>query len=171
MWQVSIFGKTVVHVPSDQTFYLIMAINGIGIFGRILPAWLVTRCADVLNVLTPVTFMAGIMMYLWMFVTTKSQLMVWIVFYGFFANAVQSLFVGGVGSLTQDKQKMGVRIGMVFTIISFACLTGPPIAGALIDARKGDFLYAQIFGGTVMVSGAVALIGATSAKKLGALER
>lgn len=66
---------------------------------------------------------------------------------------------------------MGVRIGMVFTIISFACLTGPPIAGALIDARNGDFLYAQIFGGTVMVSGAVGLIGAVLAKRFELEER
>lgn len=126
---------------------------------------------DVLHILIPVTFMAGFMLYLWIFVTNKAQLIVWIMFYGFFANAVQSLFVGGVGSLTRDKQKMGVRIGMVFTIVSFACLTGPPIAGTLIDARDGNFLYAQIFGGTVMVSGAVALVGAAIAKKRAALER
>lgn len=105
------------------------------------------------------------MMYFWMLVHTKPQLIAWVVFYGFFANAVQALFVGGVGSLTADTQKMGVRVGMVFTIVSFASLTGPPIAGTLIDQRHGNFLYAQIFGGTVMVSGAVALVGAAIARK------
>jgi MFS family permease len=142
-----------------------MAINGVGIPGRILPAWLVTRFGDVLSIFYPCTLIAGAMMYFWILVHTRSQLIVWVVFYGFFANAVQALFVGGVGSLTKDKQKMGVRVGMVFTIISFASLTGPPIAGALIDKRNGDFLYAQIFGGTVMVSGAVALVGAALARK------
>ncbi|KIM96671.1 hypothetical protein OIDMADRAFT_131291 [Oidiodendron maius Zn] len=167
-YYVSIFGKTIIHVPAEQAFYLIMAINGIGVFGRILPAWLVTRCGDVLNVLVPITFIAGFMLYFWSLVTTKVELVAWIIFYGFFANAVASLFVGGVGSLTKDKQKMGVRIGMVFTIVSFACLTGPPIAGALIDGRDGDFLYAQLFGGTVMVSGAVALLGAMLARRFAA---
>ena len=52
---------------------------------------------------------------------------------------------------------MGTRVGMGFTIISFACLTGPPIAGALIQARGGDFLAAQIFGGVTIVLGTTVL--------------
>lgn len=55
---------------------------------------------------------------------------------------------------------MGVRVGMVFTIVSVACLTGPPIAGALIDLRGGDFLYAQIFGGTTVLLGGAVLVAA-----------
>lgn len=147
-------------MPSDQLFYLIMIINGVGILGRILPAWLVTRSGEMLHVLTLVTFMAGFMLYLWISVKNELHLYVWTVFYGFFANAVQALFVRGVGSMTQDKQKMGVRIGMVFSIVSLACLTGPPIAGALIDAQGGEFLYAQVFGGTTMVLGSVGMVGA-----------
>lgn len=163
--QISIFGSQIIHVPSNESFYLIMSINGIGIAGRIFPAWLVTIVGDVLLVLIPVTFGAGVLLYTWAFIRSYTSLLAWIIVFGFFANAVQSLFVGGVGSLTKDKQKMGVRVGMVFTVVSFACLTGPPIAGALIDLRGGDFLYAQIFGGTTMVCGAVVLVGAVMAKR------
>lgn len=113
--------------------------------------------------LIPLTFTAGVLLYLWRLVHTFSGLLAWILVYGFFANAVQSLFVGSVGSLTKDRQKMGVRVGMIFTIVSFACLTGPPIAGALIDLRSGDFLYAQIFGGSAVVFGACVLTGAAIA--------
>lgn len=137
-----------------------MAINGVGIPGRILPAIIVPRCGGVMNVFIPCVFIAGLLLYLWSLVHTQTGLVVWVLIYGFFANSVQSLFVGGVGSLTKDPQKMGVRIGMVFSAISIACLTGPPIAGRLIDLRHGDFLFAQVFGGTVMVSGSVALWGA-----------
>ncbi|KAG9236670.1 major facilitator superfamily domain-containing protein [Amylocarpus encephaloides] len=164
-YYISVFGKTIIHVSSADSFYLIMAINGVGIFGRIVPAWLVTRTGEVLEILAPVTLLAGILMFLWIPVSTETQLIIWIIFYGFFANAVQALIVGGVGSLTADKQKMGVRIGMVFTIFSFACLTGPPIAGALIDRSDGEFLLAQVFAGVVMVAGAVALVGAAYAKR------
>ncbi|KIM96664.1 hypothetical protein OIDMADRAFT_105791 [Oidiodendron maius Zn] len=164
-YYISIFGSQVIHVPADKAFYLIMAINGIGIAGRIFPAWLATRVGDVLLVLVPVTLSSGILLYTWALVRSYNGLLAWIIIYGFFANAVQSLFVGGVGSLTKDKQKMGVRIGMIFTIVSFACLTGPPIAGALIDLRGGDFLYAQIFGGTTMVCSAVVLTGAVMARR------
>jgi hypothetical protein len=47
----------------------------------------------------------------------------------------------------------GTRMGMVFTIVSFAVLTGPPIAGQLIQRKDGGYLYAQVFSGTVMVIG------------------
>jgi MFS family permease len=159
--QISIFGSQVIHVPSSQSFYLIIAINGIGIPGRIFPAWLAARVVgNALHVLIPLTFGAGILLYLWKLVHSYSGLLAWIIVYGFFANAVQSLFVGSVGNLTKDRQKMGVRVGMIFTIVSFACLTGPPIAGALIDLSGGDFLYAQIFGGTAVVFGACVLTAA-----------
>ncbi|KAL7928413.1 major facilitator superfamily domain-containing protein [Trichoderma chlorosporum] len=130
---------------------------------RIFPAWLAARIVgNALHVLIPLTFGAGILLYLWRLVHSYSGLLAWIIVYGFFANAVQSLFVGSVGSLTKDRQKMGVRVGIIFTIVSFACLTGPPIAGALIDLRGGDFLYAQIFGGTAVVFGACVLTAAAT---------
>ena len=142
-----------------------MALNAIGLAGRTIPAWLAPRCGGVLKVLIFNTFFAGILLYLWALVHNLNGLIPWIIVYGFFANAVQSLFVGAVGSLTIDKQKMGARTGMIFTTVSIACLTGPPIAGALIDARGGSFLYAQMFGGTVLVLGSIALAGAAWAKK------
>lgn len=147
-------------MPTERSFYLIMAINGIGIPGRILPALLASRLGNGLYVLVPVTFCAGLLLYLWHLVHCFTAMLVWVLVYGFFANAVQSLFVGCVGALTKDKQKMGVRVGMIFTVVSFACLTGPPIAGALISHNDGDFLYAQIFGGTAMLCGAAVLVAA-----------
>ncbi|KAH8120850.1 hypothetical protein FP744_10001368 [Trichoderma asperellum] len=163
---ISIFGSKILHVPSAPSFYLIIAINGIGLPGRIFPAYLATRVVgNALYVLIPLTFSAGVLLYLWKYVTSYNGFLAWIIVYGFFANAVQSLFVGSVGSLTKDPQKMGVRVGMIFTIISFACLTGPPIAGALIDLDNGNFLYAQIFGITSVVCGSAVLVAAALASK------
>lgn len=69
------------------------------------------------------------------------------------ANAVQTLLASTVSKMTTDMSKIGVRTGMVFSIISIACLTGPPIAGGLIQTGNGSFLYAQIFGGTTVFVG------------------
>jgi hypothetical protein len=55
---------------------------------------------------------------------------------------------------------MGTRMGMVFTIVSFAVLTGPPIAGQLIQKKGGGYEYAQIFSGSVMLVGSGFLIAA-----------
>lgn len=156
---ITIFATDIVHMSSSQSFYLIMALNGIGIPGRILPAYLVTVAPSVLHIFVPTILASGLSLYLWAFVKSPSGLLIWTLVYGFCANAVQALALGGLGSLTVDKRKMGTRTGMVLSIVSFASLTGPPIASALIDARAGDFLYAQIFGGTTMVCGALVLVG------------
>jgi MFS family permease len=58
----------------------------------------------------------------------------------------------------------GTRMGMVFTIVSFAVLTGPPIAGQLIQKKGGSFLYAQIFAGADMLVGCGLLSAARYAK-------
>ena len=49
---------------------------------------------------------------------------------------------------------------MVFSIISLACLTGAPLAGALIQSNGGNYLHAQIFGGTTMICRSLMLVGA-----------
>lgn len=77
---------------------------------------------------------------------------------------MQSLFPATLLTLTRDLKKMGVRIGMVFSIISLACLIGPPLAGALIQSNEGNYLHAQIFGGTTMICGSLMLVGARVAQ-------
>jgi len=44
---------------------------------------------------------------------------------------------------------------MIFTIISFATLTGPPIGGALIVNQGGQYSHSQIFAGLAVISGGV----------------
>ena len=39
---------------------------------------------------------------------------------------IQSLFPATLSTLTTDLQKVGVRMGLVFTLVSFAALMGPP---------------------------------------------
>lgn len=48
-------------------------------------------------------------------------------------------------------------MGMVYSIVSFANLTGPPIAGVLVRAGDGQYTYAFIFGGLCLFMGAVFL--------------
>ena len=55
-------------------------------------------------------------------------------------------------------------MGMVFTVVSFACLSGPPMAGALIEKRGGGYLYAQMFAGTALSCGCLTLLAARFAK-------
>lgn len=68
--------------------------------------------------------------------------------------------MGSMTSLTKDLSKIGTRVGMALSILAFAALCGPPVAGRLIDIHGGNFLYAQMFGGTVTVVGSAFLVAA-----------
>jgi hypothetical protein len=48
-------------------------------------------------------------------------------------------------------------MGMVFSVVAFASLTGSPIAGALIQADGGKYVGAQVWAATSMLLGAAAL--------------
>lgn len=137
-----------------------MIINGVGLPGRLIPAYLSDRFTGPVNMFIPVSAAAGLLLYCWIAVHSLDGLIGFVVVYGFFGGGVQSLFPSALPSLTTDLGKVGVRIGMIFSIVSIASLTGPPIAGALVDAKGGQYLGAQLFGGTSMILGTLFLITA-----------
>ena len=65
-----------------------------------------------------------------------------------------------LASAGRSPAKAGVEIGMIFAETSVAALVGPPIAGALITAGGGSYLYAQMWAGSVVVLGGLVLITA-----------
>ncbi|KAI3319891.1 major facilitator superfamily domain-containing protein [Xylariaceae sp. AK1471] len=138
---------------------LVLILNGIGILGRLLPNHLADRYGP-LNMLAPAALFCGIALFAWMVVDTPTKLYIWASFYGIAAGGVQSLFPAGLSSLTTDPRKQGTRIGMVFTIVSFATLTGNPIAGAIIAADGGRYYGAQGFTGASLLIGASLIFGA-----------
>ena len=77
---------------------------------------------------------------------------------------MQGLFAAMVASLTDDVKKTGVRMGMIFSTTSFALLTGPPLAGALIQRDGGRYLGAQMWAGSVILVGGLVLAGARVSK-------
>lgn len=130
-------------------------VNGVGAIGRLAPSYLADFIGPV-NVLVPNTIITSAILYCWMAVSTPGGLYAWAVFYGIAAAGVQSLFPAGLSSMTTDMRRMGVRLGMTFTIVSIAVLTGAPIAGAIIDAAGDDVRQgydgAQAFAGSVLAT-------------------
>jgi MFS family permease len=92
-------------------------------------------------------------MFCWIPVSTPGGMYAWSVFYGIAAGGIQSLFPAGLSSLTTDLRKQGTRMGMTFTIVSFAVLTGPPLAGAIISRMDGRYAGAQAFAGATLLVG------------------
>ncbi|KAK3936846.1 major facilitator superfamily domain-containing protein [Diplogelasinospora grovesii] len=146
------FSRDIIGVSYVDSLNLLLVLNGVGSFGRLIPNHLADRFGPI-NVFVPVAGIAGVCVLCWMAVTNVAGLYVWAAFYGAAAGGIQSLFPAGLSSLTTDMKKMGVRMGMVFTINSFATLTGPPIAGAIITASGGRYVGAQAFAGAVLLVG------------------
>jgi MFS family permease len=100
-----------------------------------------------MNLLIPLALGSGILIFTWTAIKDHTGLIIFDVFYGVIMAAAQGLFPPSLGSLTTDMSKMGIRNGMVFSVVGIAQLIGTPIGGALISANNGKYLYAQLFGG------------------------
>jgi predicted MFS family arabinose efflux permease len=163
-YYVGAYGRDVLHVSQGTSLTLILLINSFGIPGRVVPNYLADRFFGALNVEIPFIFISAVLLLAWIAVRSATSFYVWVAVYGFFAGGCQSLFQAASSSFSTDPEKMGIRIGMVCTVASFACLSGPPIAGRLLEAMNGRYLAAQIFGGTVMVLGSMFLLAARIAQ-------
>lgn len=158
------FARNIIGLSYEDSINLILVLNGLGYLGRLLPNHIADRWTGPLNIMIPVTFTSSLIMYCMIAVTSDTGLYVWAVFYGILGAAIQSLFPATLSSLTTDLKKAGVRMGMIFTIVSFAVLSGPPIAGVLITSLNGRYLGAQLFSATSMLAAGCVLSAARVAK-------
>ncbi|KAI6783654.1 Major Facilitator Superfamily [Emericellopsis cladophorae] len=140
----------------DSSLNLLLVMNGVGLTGRIIPNFLADRFGAV-NIFIPICGVTSLLSFCWIAVDTQGALYAWAVLYGIFAGGIQSLFPVALSFLTTDLRKLGVRMGMGFTIVSFAVLTGPPIAGSIIDST-GSYVGAQAFSGASLALGCFFLL-------------
>ena len=129
-----------------------------GIPGRVVPAWISDHFLGPLNTLIIIVALSGILTYIWAAVDSLQGTWVFAVMYGFFGAGIQSMFPPALANSQKDFSKIGVRMGMTFSVMSIGSLCGEPIAGVLIQRNEGAYLYAQMFGGSVMVCGALVLV-------------
>ncbi|KAI0157089.1 MFS general substrate transporter [Hypoxylon sp. FL1284] len=154
-YYLAAFSRAAVDPPLSypDSLNLLLLLNGVGVVGRLVPNWLADRWGP-LTVMAPTCVACGAALLAWMAVHRPPQVYGWAVGFGIAAGALQSLFPAGLSSLTTDPRRQGTRMGMVFTIVSFAVLTGNPIAGAIIAADGGRYRGAQAFTGACLLVGA-----------------
>ncbi|OMP85497.1 Riboflavin transporter MCH5 [Diplodia seriata] len=160
---VGSYARDVLRASDATALTLLLVMNAVGVPARLGCGWVADRLGPV-NTLVPAVFCAGVLFFCWIAVGSLGGLYAFCVVYGFFGGGIQSLFPAACASLTTDMEKMGVRTGMCFSVVSFACLTGPPIAGALIQRRDGGYLYAQLFSGAAMMAGTLTLMAAKASR-------
>lgn len=119
-----------------------------------------------LNVQVPIFFIWCIVAFCWLAVKDVTGYYVFSCFFGAASGAVQSLIPTCFASLTPKLSMTGARMGIGFSIVSIAALTGPPIGGALQVADGQSFMASQIWAACVMVIGFCLLLTAR-VKKVG----
>ncbi|KAF1809065.1 MFS general substrate transporter [Eremomyces bilateralis CBS 781.70] len=159
-YYVASFARDIIGVTYEDSVSLILLMNGLSIIGRVVPAYFADTTFGPLNSMIPFAFSCGIMQYGWSGVHSRESTFAFAGIYGLTAAPVQALFPAALSSLTTDLTKTGARMGMGFTIVSFATLTGPPLAGALISQKDGGYLYAQMWGGSSFIAGCLFLMAA-----------
>lgn len=158
------FSRNIIGVSSDRSIHLLLVMNGIGLVGRLVPNLLADQFTGPLNLLIPFSFATALVGYCWAAVSGMSGLWTFAAFYGLFAAGIQSLFPATLSTLTTDMKKIGVRMGMVLSVVAVAALIGSPIAGELVVRDDGNYLYAQMFMGSAIFLGGLTLIGARVTK-------
>ena len=121
------------------------------------------RMLGPLNTYIPLCVASGLLLYCWIAIKSAAGLYVWVIVYGLVGAGVQGMFPSALASLTTELSKMGIRVGMILSILAFACLTGSPLTGALVERGNGSYLYAQVFGGTSLLAGAMIIVAARMA--------
>jgi len=139
------------NIDSTLAFYTLAILNGTSTVGRIAPNFL----ADIIgiyNVMIPANIISGILIFVMLAVDSPGAVIAFSVLYGLSSGAVVSLIGPMVAETADHVWEIGVRSGLAFFIVSFACLTFAPIDGALLTQ---EFAWYR----PVVFSGVVVLVG------------
>lgn len=158
------YARDIQHLSYSDSLNLLLVLNGVGIVGRLVPGFLALWFGT-FNVFTTLVATTALTMYFWAAVSSLEGLYVWTVFFSLSMGGIQSLFPAALAALKFDAQKQGTRMGMVFAVIGFGILIGPPISGMLVKNSGGRYLTAQVFSGSCMVAGLLLLLAAREVKR------
>ncbi|KAI6842740.1 MFS transporter, MCP family, solute carrier family 16, member 10 [Hortaea werneckii] len=146
-YYIASFGVDEVGLEFTASTVLVIVINGVGFPARVIPPYFADKVGQ-LNMLVPTLFCLMIVAYCWLAVDSVPGLYVFTCFYGLVSAAFQCLIPSTVASITPDLSMVGTRLGMAFSTLSFAALTGPPIGGALQSTMGGDYTGASVWAAT-----------------------
>ncbi|KAI8716738.1 MFS domain-containing protein [Fusarium sp. LHS14.1] len=62
-YYVGVYARSVIGLETKDSITVLLIMNGVGIFGRIVPNYLADRKFGALNIIIPVTFATGIIIF------------------------------------------------------------------------------------------------------------
>lgn len=162
-YYIGSFARHTIGMSYTDSLNLVIILNGAGFPARILPGLAADRWGA-LNVFIPLLICNIILLYSWIAVKELTGFYVFTVIFGMAGASFQSMFPVAITSLNTDITKTGTRLGMAFSVISFAALFGGPIGGALLTTDDGGYLPSQLYAATAMLFGCCMCFGARTYK-------
>jgi len=132
---------------------VLAVMNAGSVIGRILPAYIADRFGR-FNTFIPCCALSGIFsLAIWLPTHSLLAIMWFAALYGVVSGAFIALNTPCLATISQI-EKIGTRIGMYYSLLSFFSLVGGPIAGALLTRDKGSYVGLIIFTGVTQIAGA-----------------
>ena len=153
-----------IGVDPQFSYQLLAILNGASFFGRWLPGYMADRWGRFNTMILTVVLCLIAIVGLWLPLTVLEipsvpLLVLFSLLFGFASGSNISLTPVCIGQLCRTEE-YGRWYATCYTIVSFGCLTGVPIAGALVSACGGGYIGLVAFTGACYFIGLVCFIAA-----------
>ena len=132
---------------TNMAFYLVPIFNAASCFGRTVPNAISDKTGS-LNLIAPGAAIVGVLILCMIAVTSEAAIIIVAILTGFFSGVFIAMPPVCFVALTQDKKKIGTRMGMGYGMIGFGVFAGGPGAGSILGSTDPlNWHRMWIFGG------------------------
>lgn len=151
-------------INSAFAYQILAIINAGSVFGRWLPGYVADKIGRFNTMIVTVAMCLVSVLGLWLTAGGNiAQLCVFAVWFGFGSGSNISLTPVCVGQLCET-EVFGRWYATSYTIVSFGCLTGIPIAGQILTVSRGSYWGLILFTGVCYVMGLACFVAARAGK-------
>jgi predicted MFS family arabinose efflux permease len=162
---IASFAQDVLGLSQNSALYILIGSISASFFGRLSVGVVAHRLGPMFTWFW-CTAASAVVSFAWIAVHNRAGLIAIGVFWGFCSAGLVTLPAAVFPGLCPDQRRLGTRTGMSWAISSFASLTGPPIAGALLGhgapvagmEPRSDYLGPQLWAGCCLLVGSCIIL-------------
>jgi MFS family permease len=156
---IPVYATAALGQSQDFAFDSLALVSAGSFFGRTVPMLAAARVGS-LQVHLAASAAAVVLLFAWMAIHNVAGFVVFCVLYGVISGVLVAAPSAAISHpvLAPSMSVIGTRMGMSWMFGGVGVLIGAPIAGALVDVRRADFVQAKGFAGAMMAAGSLCLI-------------
>jgi hypothetical protein len=158
LYYINLLAAQRTSTPSNVTHQALTMINAASTLGRILPSALADRVGPT-HVLAVTALLSSMLTFALLAVRSTAGLIPWTVAFGSISGAFMGLPGAGVFSISNSRDNIGARLGVVLGVVGCGVLIAEPIAGVILDGR-GSWPGLAGWSGSLMFVGSAFMVAA-----------